>query len=551
MSVQQQRTASAILPALSPLSIVRMLWKQKLTVTLAWVAVAGFVAFQAKRIPAIYKADALVLVDSQKIPDRYVSSTVVSDAQDRLATISLAILSNGQLQKIIDEFGLYRTQRKTRFTEEVLDMMRRDLTVLPERAWTGRTASFRVGFQGPDPVLVARVANRLADVFVSENSKSREVQAAGTSEFIDAQLQEAKRKLDELEAAVSQYKVKHNGELPQQEASINGMLGRLQVELEANRDAINRAQQQKVSVQDSLSVAEDAVRVMESELRPAAPAATPAPAPGPKKGSEIIEERLNEARLHYSEKHPDVVRLRNQLAQARSAEASAGAPPADGAAAKVSSVAPTPAPPSQEVAQARSRLSTLRSQLTVANQELANREVEQRRIVADIENNQRRVGALPLREQEMSQITRDYEISKANYRNLLDKKINAAMASEMEVRQKSERFTVADPARVPARPFRPRRELYYAAGCLLGLAAGLALGFGKELRSATLLGEWELPVGVPVVGRLPFIKIAPNSSSVDEDEGSRSRGRLLAIWSSAVFSAIAVMAGLYFVINRS
>ena len=110
--------------------------------------------------------------------------------------------------------------------------------------------------------MVAQVTNRLANLYIDENLKTREVQAEGTSEFISTQLQEAKRKLDELEAAVSKYKLAHNGELPQQEAALIGTLSRLQSELEANRDAINRAEQAKLVLDNTLSTLESAASML-------------------------------------------------------------------------------------------------------------------------------------------------------------------------------------------------------------------------------------------------------------------------------------------------
>src|SRR5690349_12931065 len=86
--------SSAIPPPLGYLSIVRMLWKRKLLIGLVWIAASIATVVMVQRIPPVYTATALVMVNSQKIPDRYVSSTIVSDAQDRLAALSLEVLSN-------------------------------------------------------------------------------------------------------------------------------------------------------------------------------------------------------------------------------------------------------------------------------------------------------------------------------------------------------------------------------------------------------------------------------------------------------------------------
>ena len=557
----------------SPLSIARMLWKRKLAIGIVWCAVSIVTPLVVSRIPSIYKAEAVILVDSQKIPDRYVSSTVVTDAQDRLATISQQILSSGRLQKVIEDLDLYHKERQTHYMEEILAMMRLDTEVTPEKAMNGRTASFRVSYQGPEPAVVAQVANKIASLYVEENLKTREIQAQGTSEFIETQLKDAKQKLDGLEVAVSQYKLQHNGELPQQEGSLNGILSRLGVALEANRDALNRAQQQKAMLQDALSVASDSETIQLSEqardLEPVASAPVAPPFPSstlePKrKKSEELQAQLNDLRLRYSDSYPDVKRLRIRLEEAKLEEErkSAQEPPyVEPSHQTLVAGAQKPKPKrltdSPELNQTRERIASLKSQLDLTNQELDVRKKEQQRILGDISVYQSRVNSLPIREQEMAGLTRDYEITKANYRSLLDKKIAAEMATDMERREKSERFTIVDPARVPARPFKPKREMLDIGGSLIGLALGLALGLGREFQEATLLGEWELPAGPSVLGRLPYIEITPNSPILpsdksDQSNGKRSRRVRLAILSTALASVLALIAvaGLHFVLHR-
>ena len=105
---------------ISPLSIARMLWKHKTLITTVWLclsAVAGIIVWE---LPPVYVSEAVILVDSQKIPDKYVTSTVSTDLQDRLATINQQILSSTRLKKVIDDLDLYREERKTHVEEEII-----------------------------------------------------------------------------------------------------------------------------------------------------------------------------------------------------------------------------------------------------------------------------------------------------------------------------------------------------------------------------------------------------------------------------------------------
>ena len=163
--------------------------------------------------------------------------------------------------------------------------------------------------------------NHLANLYVQENIRSRESQAEGTSQFIDNQLLESKRRLDELETSVSRYKVQHNGELPQQENSLSGTLNRLQVQLQGIQDALNRGQQNLVTTQNMLHLAET------EEALSAAPAKGDAAVSSGSAGGGSVDDRtvrrsaeirvqLEAMRARYSEEYPDVQQLKQQLARA-------------------------------------------------------------------------------------------------------------------------------------------------------------------------------------------------------------------------------------------
>src|SRR5487761_1915179 len=258
-------------PEFSPLSIARMLWKKRWIVMGIWVVLIAVAMVVVYRLPAVYMAEATVLVDSQKIPERYVSSTVNTDVSDRLATINQQIMSTDRLQKIIDTFDLYKDDQKSLTKEEIIELMRKDISVNIVKGWSGgRPGAFKVGYQGPVPTVVASVANQLANLYVEENMKTRETQAEGTADFTDSQEDQAKKKLDDLERQVSEFKASHTGSLPEQENSLLAMANSAQVQLKGVQDGINRSQQNKMMLETALSSAEatEALLVRAAQQRP-------------------------------------------------------------------------------------------------------------------------------------------------------------------------------------------------------------------------------------------------------------------------------------------
>ena len=559
-------------PGLSPLSILRTIWKRKIRITVAAVFFTFCAVAVVRMLPPVYLAETVVLIDSQKIPEKFVSATVGDDLEERIASIRQTLLSGAELKKVIEEFGLYREERKTHFEEEILELMRKDISITLESAMPGtsktkRPGAFRIGYQGSDPTLVMQVANRLTDLYVEQNLRAREGQAAGTSEFLDTQLRDAKKHLDELEAAVSVYKLEHNGELPQQENALSGTLTRLQIELEANRDAINRAQQTKIILESNVNSMEANI-ASQAKAEQTPPAEDTAPGysllPGQTtastgKASEALEVQLALLRSRYSENHPDVIRMRNAVENLKRFEAEKRASNAAAAANSQSAEggttgkrpASTQLRESPELAHTRNQLTGLKAQITGSDAELENRKAEQQRILRDLALYQRRIERLPVREQEMLQITRDYEMSKENYKSLLDKKMAAEMSLNMERRQQSERFVVLDRAQLPEKPIKPKKPLLYAGGSAAALLLALVLGFIAELRQNVFLGEWELPAGTPVLARLPYIAvpIGPGQAKSKPRGWFHRRKELASATATALLLAKAV-AGLHSILDR-
>ncbi len=542
-----------------PLSILRAIWKSKHYAVAVWILGSVAVYLYISRMPSLFWSEALVLVDYQKIPQDYVSSTVRVDVRDRLAAMSRRILSNDRLKELIQEMNLFGFTRGRTVPDTTVDQMRANIKLNLDTGWTGGLTAFRIGYIDSKPRVVAEVSNRLASFFVEENLKNREVQAEGTAEFIDSQLAEAKKKLDGLEATVSQYKARHGGELPQQQNALVGTLGRLQAELQANTEAINRVRQDKTILDNSLSMAQTTIAAVEQAIRDNKPvpslaavgAGTPAAPPVSPAEAELrkLEGQMENLRLRYSDQHPDVKRLSitiEKLRQIKANEPPAPAPkPRQPGAAELAAGRPTPpVRESAELAQAREKMEALKAQIGMADKELAARIADQDRIRQEMLRAQAKVDMMPFREQEMSAITRDYEISRQNYQSLLGKKLAADMATDLERRQKSERFTVIDPARIPLRPFQPNRKMLMLLGSAVAMLLGLAVAFGNEFRRNVLLGEWELPPNAVVLGALPQIQIGAGTGVLAALGRMKMR---LAVWSSAISAA--AVAG-YFIAQR-
>jgi polysaccharide chain length determinant protein (PEP-CTERM system associated) len=518
-------------PDFSALSIVRGLWIRRWWILATWsLGSAATVAVVASLEPG-YTANAIVQVESQKIPEAFVTATVQTTLEARLDRLKQQVLSRDRLWNLVETLNLYSKQREALTKEEVLRIMREDLGINLVRGWNAHgPGAFEVAYQAPNAKLAADVANRVAMFFINENLRQRTGEAEGTLDFLTQQLAEAEQRLRQNEAVLKEFKLTHNGELPQQEGALLASTSQSRAELLGIQEALGRAQQNKLILEGSASYAQELLRERQRALRaraaippgPLAAVAARGPIPPAASELELARQELKQLRNRYYDGHPEVQRVmqrvelleREEAQHRRGPEARADRTEPPGAAAAPAAEEGAGSPEQAVAAgedslgaEAR-RLEELRAQISLISREITTLENRQVRVLQEIADTQSRIRAIPVREQQLAAITRDYETCKSNYDALLNKKLAADVAANMERWQQSQKFVMLDPARIPQRPTRPKRILLIPAGSLLSLGGALAAAFALQLRKNVLLGEWELPAGTVVVSRIPRLNAA-------------------------------------------
>lgn len=501
---EEEDGTEQVLLGMRPLSWARAIWKQKACLALVWLVGTAAAALIVYNLPLIYKSGALILVEGQRIPKDFVSPTVDTALAEQLGALKEQVLSYSRLLEIIRQYNLYVAGRRSRAEEQVVEKMRGDISIdLEKSEATSQLNAFRVSYQGSDPRVVAAVAKQLSDLFVQENLRLRQSQANGTAEFLASQLAEAKQRLEQQEAKLSEYKLRHNGQLPEQETALLAKLNQFQVQLQGVEDRTSRAQQSRILLEASLkSVQESLVTLTALASRNA-----DGPAVGQPSKVEQLEVKLAALEQQYTSDHPDVIRAREMLADARARERDAETSNDHTRQVNEPTRSKIPAELAQEIAHERERITQLHAEEAVLKQQIVDYEGERQRIVAAMGAAQASVDQLPAREQDMASILRDYQTSKANYQSLLDKKLAAEMAGDMEKHQKAERFAILEPARVPEVPFKPKRPVLFGGGCFAALLLGGIVAAVRERRQDVFLGEWELPPDVAILARVPELKI--------------------------------------------
>jgi polysaccharide chain length determinant protein (PEP-CTERM system associated) len=485
---------------------VQLIFHRKWIILAIFILVTVVTVVVVQALPNVYTAQTVILVDPQKVPESYVKSTVTGSVRDRLSTLSQQILSTTRLQKIIDSLHLYQAERKKLAREEIIALMRKEIktTVVSDFGASQELQAFRITYNGADPRLVAQVTNQLAELFIEENLKAREQQSTGTTEFLENQLQDSRKTLEDQEARLRDFRMKHIGEMPEQQNATIQILGQLQNQVQVEGDALNRAEQQKALIQ-SMAVQNPPVVDLDATVddmeHPAAPkvAGAPAAAGAPKKSNlELDRAKLAELLTRYKDTYPDVVKLKKQIQQEEAKEAVVAAatespkskvllPPPPPAPSATASVAPAPAAPP-----IKHFNPVLQAQIQTIDAEIAKHKQELERLSKAVAKYQAKLEAIPIREQETLALSRNYEMTKSHYAQLEAQVLSAQTATQLEMRQQGERFVVLDPAVPPEKPSKPNRPLLDAAGSLVGLLLGLGIAMFPEFIGMTIIGPQDV-----------------------------------------------------------
>lgn len=440
-------------------------------------------AYIASTMPNVYRSSTLILITPQRVPANFVAPTVTTGIADRISSITQEIMSRTRLESIIKEFGLYPGGGKGTTTEDRVNMFRGNI-----RLDVRRNDAFQVSFDSDSPETAMKVANRLASLFIEQNLQVREQEAIGTTNFINSEAERLRKELEEQEDLVTHYKIDNRFELPDQLDANLRIVEQLRDELKGNIATLASMQERMGSLQKQLLEANAPVPVSsksgDNEIRLNLPA---------NQKIQLRQRELDSLLIRYSEKHPDVMRLRGEIASIqKELETEKEKASKSGAAQK-----PTENPLKQIIEEQIDSLKSSISAIQASNAELKN----------TIAVHQKRVENTPLRSIELTKVTRTYDITLRKYQDLLAKGLESQLSENLEKKQKGEQFQVIDPANLPLSPVKPNRPFILLSGLIAGIIGGLGAAFLWDLLDRSLKNGDDLAgfIDIPLLATIPVI----------------------------------------------
>lgn len=441
-------------------------------------------------LPKKYTSKTLVLVEDPVVPSDIVKPVITEDLNRRLASMKEQILSRSRLEPIIEKFGLYQEETRKLTTDEMVQRLRDSIDVTPMTPLAGTEQSlpgFSVSVTYKSSQMARRICTEITSLFMEQNTHSLEKQADLTTAFLSAQLDQAKEKLDTQDKKLAQFKRENLGSLPEEEQANLSLLAGMNAQLEAATQALSRAQQDKVFTESMLS---------QQQLNWEASSEKQQSGDGP----ETLQQQLSkdEAQLavlesRYTPEHPDVIKLKSSIEELKKRIAEVPGANKTVAPAEESSKSETP------------QQQQLRAKLQQDELSIADLTKHQADIQKQINVLQGRVQASPVVEQQYKEITRNYQTALEFYNDLLKKRENSAMATDLQHQQQGEQFRVLDPPSLPDKPSFPNSKLLLGGG----LGAGLLLGLGIVYLLALNDKSMNTEADVEFCLKLPVLTVIP------------------------------------------
>jgi len=429
------------------------------------VIIAGAVALL---LPPVYKSTATILIEKREIPAEYVMSSMTTFAEQRIQSINQRVLTSSRLLELINQFDLYSDLKKEKTIDEIIAKMKNDVILEPVNVeiadrksgrTTTATIAFTLSYEGKDAQKVQRVANKITSLFLKEDLKVRKHQASSTFEFLKAEKEKIQEKLAESENRLAQFKQQHVNSLPEVFQVNMQSLDNLQRNIERTKENIRSLKEKKSELEDQLANTPldlESTRLQreqkeEDELR-----------------LDALKMELINLKTKFSDLYPDVKKLKQEIAELsvkveQSKKDKKAKEDEDDSIKNPAYVTLS------------SRLAGIKSDINSVKNNLKDLEREKERY-------KERIASTPGVEENYNAIWGERNNFKTKLADLQAKMMEAQVAEELESKQKGERFTLVESARLPEKPYKPNRLAIVLIGIVLGIGAGV--GFASIIEFA-------------------------------------------------------------------
>lgn len=455
------------------------IWQRRwVALAVAWgICLAGWLV--VSQMPNNYESRARIFVQLRQIIPT--DGTTALNQQKDLDRVRQTLTAAVNLEKVVRGTDLARTVATDRDVADRVAGLQKAIKLTAQQ-----DNLFEIAVTAPSGKLARQITQKLIDIFVEANLSDNRDQSSQSLDFMDQQLDARQKQLADAEAKKADFQNRYLGSLPGT-GSID--------------DRVSAARTQLAQIQSDLAAAQSSLNVVNAQM-----ASTPANIAGAGGGAvtgpararlAAIQGQLADARAKgYTDSHPDVIALKNQLAAAQSA--AAREPVVSGASAGASNPVYI-------------GLQSMRADKQATVAALIQRKAQ---IEGDLNLLQTKMAEAPGVAAEQGEIERQYQVLKGQYDTLLAQREQMKIASQAQNVADADKFNVVDPPTQPRAPSSPNRPLLLTGVLIAGLGAGLAAAFalGKLTTTFPTAAKLEKASGMPVIGSIGEVVTAAQTA---------------------------------------
>ncbi len=482
-------------------------WHRRwLALAVAWVVcILGWLV--VAMIPNTYESKARIYVDLEDVLSDQMK--IAGDGKQEITRVRQTLASSVNLEKVIRSTKLGEEIEDRADMDAAIDALGKDVDITSEEDNLFElTASVGEGkYSDAENAALSRdVVQKLIDIFREENIAGNRNEIADTMVFLDQQLEERKLELESAE----QKRLAFEAQYPELIGGSTALTTKIQ-----------QARAELRTIDGELAGAQSALAAIEGQLASTPPTISSGFTPaaqetGARAALATAQAQLAQLRGRgLTDNHPDVVSSRRQVAILKRQAAGEKAP---------SATTTTQQNP------AYSSLLAIKAQRQGDVQAMnANRAALQ----AEVAGLMASQATEPEVAAEANRISRDYEVLKTKYDDLLNDREEIRLRGQVDTNRSAFKFNVIDPPVVPRKPAAPNRPLLLFGVLFIGLAAGAGAAFAmSQMRSTfSTTAKLERSMDLPVIGAI---------SMTMKEAGRALQAKRLKQWAGATAALVGV-----------
>jgi polysaccharide chain length determinant protein (PEP-CTERM system associated) len=455
------------------------MWRRRwFAAGVAWLVCVGGWAYVAM-MPNTYQAKTRIYVDADSMLRPLLRGIAVdTNVLNEVDIMTRTLLSRPNLQKVARVADLDLGARNVGEQEQIITDLQRKLKIGSQAR-----SLFELSYEGTQPQQAKKVIQTLLDIFVESNLGNARKDIVAAQSFINEQIREYEKQLEQAERRLADFKAQNLGFLPG-DNNYSARLEGSRNEMAKTQGELAEARKSRAELTRQLAEVPKTIETLVASTGPdlgGGPIGGGPAIAGGLGGDSVLrvselEPKLKTLRLRYTDRHPDVIETKRLLELAkqeeeeravneeeRLAKEAAGGPAAQSAGVKTTASNPVYEQLKLQQVQYDTQIATLESRFE--------------RNQGDVKRWEQLARSVPGVAAEMSRLDRDYNVIKRNYDELLSRREAARIGQDLETQTKSVQFRLVDPPEVGSKPTGPNRPLFVSVVFIIGLGAGCVFAF--------------------------------------------------------------------------